>query len=825
MYSESPMNPLVIDRQRYQAGLAFEKHRWTFPNSLEARPISLFEYAQSNSISPGVAVKEQYKPDISGRPEEATPFLDYLLPGANPQPPLHFTLLYEPSLSSKAEDRNQAVTQSLVWRLLETVENPLYLIFYRRTIPPLDSNPKTTLQLVETILGRPWDEENQPGVVSLFDRDIRQRAFLSLGVKGFSRLYILALPPESALKAQNSITNFSPEILAAIKSLTDIGDYINYPSFYSLVSLCDWVLTTHNLVPGCIPFCFYSPQDIRPRLRELHQQTANEDKRELIEIDELSGLPIQPEQLQTSSFVVESAQLTRSKIANEVYVSDIFPIETITGVKELSLAWTEVTRIDELSEFGCLTHLNLDGTLIWDLMTTLSKMTWLESLSLRQVQLKDLSFLTSLTALKHLSISRMPFKGLASLSNVASLESLSLDKMKLKDLSLIASCKSLKQLSLNKTPLEHIDDISLKLPSIEYLSLDYTQVTDLNPLLSLQGLKQLSLNYSAVEDITPLSFIESLKVFIAEYIGVENWFPLQRLKHLEKLCIPRSTVSDISFLTHISTLQILDLANTEVVDLSPLKALSELRELNLYETRVFDISVLISLNCLCILDLGGTGVQDFSLLSQISSLESLRLNYSQVVDLSWLSDLTQLKELHLAGTLITDISVLNTLLRLENLNLASSNVQDFSPLVTLSNLKSLDLSRSQVIDLSWLAGLKHLEVVNLSHTEVKSISMLTNAKKIRVLDISFTSVTDITYLGYLLQLEELNLQGTRVSDISILKNLKQLKKLELRDTEIEDFSPLLCLLRLQELKINANPINSDVHEILLQRHNLIEDND
>lgn len=712
LYSESPMNPLAITRQLYEAGLAFEKHHWTFPNSYYSFAAPLFEYASGNLTIPGPALKEKFIPDPWGDPAAATPLIDYLSPDANPQPPLHFTLLYEESLSPKTRGSKPRVEQSLVWHFVEAAKIPLYLVFSRRAIAPLDQAPKSTLQLVETILGQGWTGENKPGIVPLVTPETRYRALLSLGVKSFSSLYIIAGLPEFESQISNPSGGFSPDIIDTLKNLTEIDSKIYYPSFYSLVSQCDWIMTTHSLLPGYIPFCFYSSQDIRPTLRQIHQQTLREDERELIEVNDISALPCQPEELQNATLSLDKTQSSGIKMGQGVYVSDILPLETLASATELSLAWTEVTRIDELLQFKSLKQLNLDGIPFLDI-ATLSQMTWLESLSLRQVQLNTLRPLVSLNNLKYLAISRMPFQGLTPLADFASLKSLSLDRMKLNDLSSLLACPLLNDLSLNETNLETLADVA-RIENLKYLSLKRTKINDLKPLLSLQSLKHLAISKTEITDITPVGNLEKLEVLEAEELNVTGWSAIQRLKHLDILKISYSKVNNISFISFLKNLRILEINKTEVVDLSPLQESANLRKLSLYGTPALDISPLSELTNLEDLDLSETYLPDYSPLSNICSLENLSLNYTPVENIAWLGKLIRLKELRLPGTGITDISVLEYLPSLEVLDLSNCKIKNISALVHLKNLQKLDLRNTLIEDFSPLLQLPRIQELKIN---------------------------------------------------------------------------------------------------------------
>ena len=824
IYSESPMNPLTIERQEYRAGLALEKHNWTFPILDDSYPDSLYVYYKVDKELPANVFKEKYtyfsKYDY---PEEAKPLMDNIAPKATPQPPLHFTLVYETPLSIRSNDLNREVERSLVGRLLEQCQTPVYLAFHRTIIEPLGSMPERTVRQVETILGSPWSgvKKLRPKfeIVPLPDVVTRHRALLSLGIKDYTRFYLLATSVEP-----NSL---SSDALKVLDQITFVKDDIYYPHFHSLVSQCDWILTNHNLFSGHVPFCFYSPQDIREKLLNLHQKTASQDKRQLVEVKEIAELP-NPDPTKTIDIYPQIYPET------EISVSDILSQEALREPEEIFLGWSNVTNIDELLSKRSIKSLNLDGTPFrhWN---TLAQMNWLESLSIRQIQFIDINFITSLTSLKHLSITRLPWKkGLKPLGELPHLESLCLDWMNVKDLSSLTRCNSLKKLSLKHTTVENISPLG-EISSLQHLDLEKTSVTDLNPLTKLPSLKSLSIGDNPIQDISCLPEIAGLRELKIEsqcciYILVTDWSPISAMEDLEILSIYSNPLSDISFLAGLKTLRSLRLSQTPVKNFSPLQNLSQLEELDLWDTSVNDLQPLTGLKNLRKLYMSSWEVRDFSPLSQMVSLEELNLLCGTIENISWLPNLKNLKELSLALTFIEnfDISVLTALERLEKLSLQGKNIENienYSPLAALSHLKHLDLSgsynfKSSLKDLSWLENLTGIEELFLNDTEVDNIDVLAGMKQLRTLNLANTKVKSLEPLSHATNLKKLILDDTPVEDLSPLQNCRQLEQLSIQATKVWDLSVLTNFVNLKELDCRYSPIEDEDATSLLDLHRL-----
>lgn len=111
-------------------------------------------------------------------------------------------------------------------------------------------------------------------------------------------------------------------------------------------------------------------------------------------------------------------------------------------------------------------------------------------LNLSDLNITDLSPLSSLTALTDLNLRFNKVTDLSPLASLTALEKLYLHRNQITDLSPLASLNALERLSLNDNQIIYLSPLA-SLTALTSLRLSYNQITDLSPLLPLLALKKL----------------------------------------------------------------------------------------------------------------------------------------------------------------------------------------------------------------------------------------------------------------------------------------------------------------------------------------------
>lgn len=178
---------------------------------------------------------------------------------------------------------------------------------------------------------------------------------------------------------------------------------------------------------------------------------------------------------------------------------------------EVELPWCD---LDDLSPFANLRNL--------------------ESLTIRQSEVRDLSALVGLKKLHSINVMSSPVADLTPLARMTQLRALLVDSRSDSplDLTPLRSLRNLEILRVGGQPEIRNICVLRQLKNLEWVDLSGTAVDDLSAFSSLPRLKYLSLNGTNVVDLRPLSNLESLEGIDLSFTSVRDLKPLHPLKGL-----------------------------------------------------------------------------------------------------------------------------------------------------------------------------------------------------------------------------------------------------------------------------------------------------
>jgi len=381
---------------------------------------------------------------------------------------------------------------------------------------------------------------------------------------------------------------------------------------------------------------------------------------------------------------LESFGFYATETGPEYPIADIFPLSSLTNLKNLYLSDTRVSNFSPIEGLSKLERLSLDELSISDL-SFMQKLTKLNELTLWGNPISDLSPLTNLTGMKKLNL------GSTLISDVRPLSGMDLIRIVLNHQDKAycpGDCDALQEMFPNAEILcgqldpevYNSDDDCIRLitgtavgggsPSSsgglegicsnDMYSADYpdwtfpdgsklvmltTESVDklrgeiekngnsaLDEISDLDCLEQFVLqanDASVITDVSALSNLKKLKRVVLDYASISDLSPLSELPLLEDLFLKENNVSDLSPLENIETLDELELSSNPVSDLSPLSGLPGLRWLWVIDTPVSDVSPLADVP-LRSLYLNNTNVSDVSSLYGKLGFFTLDLTGSKV---------------------------------------------------------------------------------------------------------------------------------------------------------------------------------------------------
>ncbi|KAJ3289702.1 hypothetical protein HDU79_003846 [Rhizoclosmatium sp. JEL0117] len=222
--------------------------------------------------------------------------------------------------------------------------------------------------------------------------------------------------------------------------------------------------------------------------------------------------------------------------------------------------------MDWIHQLTLLRHLDLTGTNLADLPTSLTllenlealylsyaqeiedfdlvgTLVWLRELRLDNTQVDDLQFINGMTKLEKLCVWCTSVSDLFPIAHLTKLKSLDVGDTQVTSLEPLEGLTGLVKLDITKNRVHHLNSLS-KLKNLEVLILNETSFDgDLKVLSQLKNLKTLSMANTSVNDLSPLAGLSKLNALNILGTDVQSFSPLQSLEFLDKLCFENEKVN------------------------------------------------------------------------------------------------------------------------------------------------------------------------------------------------------------------------------------------------------------------------------------------
>ena len=362
----------------------------------------------------------------------------------------------------------------------------------------------------------------------------------------------------------------------------------------------------------------------------------------------------------------------------------------------------------------------------------------------------------------------------ATLCTLSGLESLSVSDNAISDLSPITALKDLTSLQISNNSVSDLTPLS-GLTKLKTLYLDGNPARDLTPLYSLSGLRTLSMkntDASAKEVAALKQALPNCSVFSdteAEEVVELSLGGRTFNSDVTELNLGGLEITDISVLSSCRNLVKLDLRDNKITDISPLVELQQLEWLCLWNNGVEDISPLMSLSALRYLDMDTNAIRDITALGYLTGLEELWLNNNtNIRSFTALKQLTGLTKLGLKNTGIGDgqLELLNGLQALEEMTLEENTITAEKFEALEKALPNCSIAHSELLWSVTLGGRTYTsdaeEIVARSRG-IKSLSGLEHFTNLTRLDLDDNEITDLSPLYGLTNLRTLSLRGNGLS--------------------------------------------------------------
>ena len=183
-------------------------------------------------------------------------------------------------------------------------------------------------------------------------------------------------------------------------------------------------------------------------------------------------------------------------------LTDISPLENLTGLTTLNLSGNRITSISPLTTLTGLTTLNLNGNPIAD-FTPIAGLTALTTLDLGETGVSSLNAVSGLTGLTSLNVRDNSLTDIALLANLTSLTVLNLNDNSVVDIAPLASLTRLTTLELTDNAIDTVSSLT-GLTLLTLLDLADNSITNVGPLAGLANLETLRLMGNPILNTAPL---------------------------------------------------------------------------------------------------------------------------------------------------------------------------------------------------------------------------------------------------------------------------------------------------------------------------------
>ncbi|PNS29020.1 NEAT domain-containing protein, partial [Bacillus sp. AKBS9] len=423
-------------------------------------------------------------------------------------------------------------------------------------------------------------------------------------------------------------------------------------------------------------------------------------------------------------------------------------------------------------------------------------------------------------------------KDVSSLEYMKNLENLTLEEVKLENIKFISNLRQLKSLSITYGELEDIGPLA-ELEHIESLSLRNNKISDLSPLSQMKKIKLLDLNSNYIKDIKPLFTAKSLRTLTVanNQISNANLAGIEQLKNVKSLSLSNNGLTNIEHITPMKKLVELDLSKNELENIEPLSRMSTVQSLNLEENYISDITPLSQLTGLYDLKLALNEIRDVRPVQELGKRMYIDVQRQKI----FLDDVEKDKEVkipiyNLQGEPLDTIQLKNGDGIVNNGSVKWSTtgektyefILDIKPeenrikfngtviqnvVERLDEIKEDNEQKENVILDKTLQ--QHINKENLGRENLNAPITkedLLQIKKLEILKEKGKEIKDITGLEYMMNLEKLTLEGVGLKNIEFILNMKQLNNLNVSHNQIEDTTPLSSLKNLQWLNLTDNRI-------------------
>jgi internalin A len=408
-------------------------------------------------------------------------------------------------------------------------------------------------------------------------------------------------------------------------------------------------------------------------------------------------------------------------------ITELSPLRSITGIRQLELSNNKVTDLSVLEDFERLERVSLDGNAITDIRP-LARVTSLQFVDLARNEITDISGLAHLEGLRGLVLSKNMVRDVRPLRGLVELVALELDENQIDDVSAFEDLTKLRYVDLDSNAVPSLASLAGATDLI-HLEVSGNVLTDLQGLADKPRLLDIRANENMITTTEGLSGVGALTNLELGGNQIEALPGVETLVGLRKLQLANNRLTDIAAVTGLPSMRDLDIRqNPGIVDISPVGTLPLLGRFIAGGGQLLDLSPL----------------RGRTVLKTISYTESTLAG-----DLAFVAELPGLESLDLTGVPLSFAMVeqIGTVGTLQSLRISGCNVNDLSPLSANVNMEVLEAADNGVTNVAFMASWPNIIEVSLTNNPVQTLAGVELLELLRVFDVSGSAITDLVPLA------------------------------------------------------------------------------
>ena len=306
-------------------------------------------------------------------------------------------------------------------------------------------------------------------------------------------------------------------------------------------------------------------------------------------------------------------------------------------------------------------------------------------------------------------------QNLADLSKLVYLESLTLQKHSLDSLQFLSSLVYLNKLDLTgcRFPADDLKIIA-SLPVLSDLTLANCGLSTLSGLENAIALTRLNLANNTVRNLEPLSGLSRLTEIDLQHNAVTSLSALSGLSALEYLDVSYNSLTTVSHIASCTALRHLNVGNNQLASLSGIESLSSLTYLFASENKLTDVSLAAQCAQLQELYVAKNELTDVTCLSALVNLETLDFAYNQCTAVPAFSDDAMLRTIDGSYNAITSLAPLGNQMNLSHVFMDYNQITSVAELESCYNLVMVNVYGNAVSGVEKLTA--HDIIVNYDPT-------------------------------------------------------------------------------------------------------------